>query len=504
MKNKMFRCVILLCAWSINLAVSAQATCPPAVQRAFETAQRACTNLERNQACYGNVALTLTTRSSVHDARFEQVGDIIDLIHVENIELAHDANGWGVALARLQANLPDTLPGQAVTMVLFGDVNVTNAVPADAQITVRVVNRGRLRSTPSSVNNANIVQTIEANTQLTAIGRTEPNDWILVQVGNQTGWLSTQVTSGDTTALPIVTDPNAPLFSQPLQAFYMTSGIGDSPCVGLPSSGILLQTPKGSASITLSVNGVTITLGSTVYLQATDAALRVFVLEGRATVQAQSAIALVAAGTWTTVPLDVTGRAPASAPTAPQPYDPTDLDGLPLGAALLPQVVAIANPVPVADLPQAIDSAFALNGGGLSGLYRFTRSDVQVFVENSSVGNCRNYYSADFTARLTFDDSLTLEGVQGDMWFSSQFFQNGRITLPREGDAFGNSDALQEAYTTPPQRSARQFWNSAETIRVVSPTEVRYQRTESTNFEVQGAIGNYACRYVYTGVWVGF
>ena len=34
---------------------------------------------------------------------------------------------WGVALMRIQANLPDTLPGQNVTMLIFGDVQIQNA-----------------------------------------------------------------------------------------------------------------------------------------------------------------------------------------------------------------------------------------------------------------------------------------------------------------------------------------------------------------------------------------
>ncbi len=39
---------------------------------------------------------------------------------------------WGLALTRLQADLPDTLPGQNVTVVLMGDIAVENAVPPEA------------------------------------------------------------------------------------------------------------------------------------------------------------------------------------------------------------------------------------------------------------------------------------------------------------------------------------------------------------------------------------
>jgi hypothetical protein len=36
-------------------------------------------------------------------------------------------SGWGIALMRLQADLPDTLPGQNVTVLLFGDVEIEDA-----------------------------------------------------------------------------------------------------------------------------------------------------------------------------------------------------------------------------------------------------------------------------------------------------------------------------------------------------------------------------------------
>ena len=42
-------------------------------------------------------------------------------------ELNEDAGVWGVAVMSLQADIPNTLPGQNVTFILFGDVMIENA-----------------------------------------------------------------------------------------------------------------------------------------------------------------------------------------------------------------------------------------------------------------------------------------------------------------------------------------------------------------------------------------
>ncbi|MEZ4670304.1 MAG: hypothetical protein R3E39_20550 [Anaerolineae bacterium] len=65
------------------------------------------------------------------DFKFDNVGDIVNVSSIQSMTLSPmnvDENRWGVALLKLQANIPDTLPGQNVTFLLFGDVEITNAV----------------------------------------------------------------------------------------------------------------------------------------------------------------------------------------------------------------------------------------------------------------------------------------------------------------------------------------------------------------------------------------
>ncbi|MEL6525658.1 MAG: hypothetical protein AAFQ07_08105, partial [Chloroflexota bacterium] len=58
---------------------------------------------------------------------FDNPGDTAAVDDIENLTLSpfeSSLTEWGVAVLVLQADLPDTLPGQNVTMLLFGDVDL--------------------------------------------------------------------------------------------------------------------------------------------------------------------------------------------------------------------------------------------------------------------------------------------------------------------------------------------------------------------------------------------
>jgi len=105
-------------------------TCDDVIDQATDVIYEACGSTSRNEVCYGNVNADITARTGRTLDRFEHVGDIVPLADVANIELtAFDelTGEWGVALMRVQANLPDTLPGQNVTVLAFGGVSLNNA-----------------------------------------------------------------------------------------------------------------------------------------------------------------------------------------------------------------------------------------------------------------------------------------------------------------------------------------------------------------------------------------
>jgi hypothetical protein len=106
-------------------------TCPAVVQSALSAAETACKTIGRNQACYGNITLEAEPQAANTKLLFNHPGDLAAVSDFKSLRLSSmdaAANTWGVALMKLQANLPDTLPGQNVTLVLFGDVTLKNAV----------------------------------------------------------------------------------------------------------------------------------------------------------------------------------------------------------------------------------------------------------------------------------------------------------------------------------------------------------------------------------------
>lgn len=130
---RLFPLLILLI--SVGAAAAQGQTCSELVEQAVAAVQDACADTGRNQACYGNVALEATPRAGAEAFVFEEQGDLVSVADIDRLTLSsldEEEGVWGVALLRIQANIPDTLPGQNVTFLLFGDVELQNAVAADA------------------------------------------------------------------------------------------------------------------------------------------------------------------------------------------------------------------------------------------------------------------------------------------------------------------------------------------------------------------------------------
>ncbi|MBL8133541.1 MAG: hypothetical protein JNL42_16890 [Anaerolineae bacterium] len=125
--------------------------CPRIVEEALSTVDSFCAATGRNQACFGHIALTADLRGEPGAISFEQPGDVVDVASLESMHLSPllaSTGEWGVSLMRLQANLPDTLPGENVTFLLFGDVEVQNAVPEEeeADASLKPMQAFRLRT----------------------------------------------------------------------------------------------------------------------------------------------------------------------------------------------------------------------------------------------------------------------------------------------------------------------------------------------------------------------
>ncbi len=119
--------IIVLCC-NIILVIAQVRTCPSLMDEALSLVGDACGDLGRNQICYGhNLAIVYDAQDTVI-SYFSDTGDIIPIFDIQTLEtspLDIDHVQWGVAMMSLQANLPDTMPGQNVLFVVYGDAELT-------------------------------------------------------------------------------------------------------------------------------------------------------------------------------------------------------------------------------------------------------------------------------------------------------------------------------------------------------------------------------------------
>lgn len=118
--------------FSSNLTATAMAdrnaSCQALIDRTIQASDNYCGGTNSNTACYGNNTLRAEL---VPDAtrRFSERGDIINVNQLSRLSaspLNLDLNEWGIAVFKVVANLPRSLPGETVTMVVFGNATLDN------------------------------------------------------------------------------------------------------------------------------------------------------------------------------------------------------------------------------------------------------------------------------------------------------------------------------------------------------------------------------------------
>lgn len=341
-------CLAAILCFSV-VSAAQEDICPSIVQQALTAVSDNCLGTGRNQACYGNVRISATVAEGARDFVFDQQGDVVNVADLQALRLSGMAapDEWGVALLSLQANLPDTLPGQNVTVLLFGDVQLENAgTPPPVTLDVTVSSNINVRSGPGTSNS--VLRGLSSGATVTAEGRNNAGDWVRIQLpdGSGTGWVSAPLVTidGDVMALAVVdasvTDAAGATYG-PMQAFTFRSGVGASQCAEAPQDGLLIQTPQGAGTVELLVNEVAISLGSTAYLQAVPGdVMTISMLEGLALVTASGVSVYAPAGTVVIIPLDANGVV-SGAPVI-QAYSAEQVASLPI--TLLPTPITAAPP----------------------------------------------------------------------------------------------------------------------------------------------------------------
>jgi hypothetical protein len=253
-------------------------TCPSLVLDALEAVGDNCGGLGRNSACYGfnRVDATFNEAVSVAEDFFSRPADRAELTTLESLQtvpLDIDLEEWGVAVMSVQANVPNTLPGQAVSFILLGDVSIDNAVapedaiqPADEPLTLTTTVNANVRGRPTT--RANILGGAPTGTQLLTDGLSADQQWFrIVFEERSVGWIFRELVTveGDPETLPVFTEEAR----TPMQAFYFKTGIGTVPTCNQSPAALIVQGPE-NVTVDITANGANIQIGSTVMLRTTE------------------------------------------------------------------------------------------------------------------------------------------------------------------------------------------------------------------------------------------
>jgi hypothetical protein len=334
--------VFFLSVFSSTL--QAQNECPGIVQTALQNLEQICSAVARNQACYANNSIASQGRTP--DYAFNSVGQVVNVADIQTLvtsPLDTNNNLWGVSLMRLQANLPNNLSGQNVSLIVFGDTELTNEYQAVPTSSASVSERANLRATPEEVDN--ILIALDAGTIVTANGISVDSLWIRIRTETGfSGWMNRNLLVGDFSTLQPVTSAT----SEPMQAFILSTGVGGTICDNVPQDGLVIQTPNGAGNMYFRINNVDIRLGSGMYITFDDYGdiqqMNMYLLNGSAEVTAQGETHEMLPGQISRVFITDDGQV-ESTPSQPRAYDFDDVEDLAIFADALGDDFSIATEV---------------------------------------------------------------------------------------------------------------------------------------------------------------
>jgi hypothetical protein len=208
-------------------------TCQQVLIRAMNLLQAKCDGVGRNVACYGHTQVKAQPRGDLA-LRFEAEGDRVAVQDIQSLvtfPLDEQTGTWGLSLLKLQANVPDSVPGQNITFLVVGETSIDNAsgdmqsfyfstglgsvtckeAPRDALV-VRSPKHNEVTFTANGVevtigstvvlraerNRAMTIELIEGHARITAMGGTrvlKPGEMLSIPLGGANGLTAVGVPS---------------------------------------------------------------------------------------------------------------------------------------------------------------------------------------------------------------------------------------------------------------------------------------------------------------------
>ena len=188
MSRKLFAALLLILLSALPvLHAQDNLTCPAPADIVASVAE-ACANLEADQVCLARAGVTADTGT---DSAFAQPGDRVTagaLAQLVTTAPTADSADFGAVLLNLRANLSrDT-----VRALVLGGAQIANTNDARLVLPASFRDVGRVRSSPSTTNDDNIMTTLQGGASVTAVARNDAGDWVQISFGDgELGWAAT-------------------------------------------------------------------------------------------------------------------------------------------------------------------------------------------------------------------------------------------------------------------------------------------------------------------------
>ncbi len=366
---------------TIGISVSAQSmTCPMLQEQALANIDEFCATQSANTLCYGHPTVSVVYNDVAEEIlQLTEPGNSIPLTSVDWFSTSNEADTWGTARAFFQVFSTDAIAPKPATLVAFGNTVLFNK--GTDGITIQTVDieitstqGANIRALPTT--EGRIIEPVLRGTTLTAVGISENGAWVQVYSNRgELGWVTISAVAGDVDALSTASPDDEPQeLILPLQGVNLQTGVADAGCTDVPESGVLIQTAMDGSPSVLFINGVTLALNGTVFLQAQpDSGMLVHVIDGTGTVSAVDGEQTIDTGYVSRIfmSLDDDGfLVPTEAPATPLVYDYNVLSSLPID--LLPAPSRVGLDIYTLITPRPIGGESPIAGMALDAPCKFT------------------------------------------------------------------------------------------------------------------------------------
>ena len=269
-----------------SLAAQAQ-SCEQIVAAAIASLEEHCGGLARDTVCYAHPAASASLNGGLPITDFAEAGaraSALEIARLRTSGLDNDKSQWGIAALHLSANLPRTVDGPGLIMLLGGEAALINEIAPDAAMAIQApistaaLEEATLYRHPGVIPEP--LAEVAAQDLLLVDAYDQTGEWLRVVNDGQVAWLEADKATRLQAMASLPTLGLGATFAW--QALTVSTG-SEYPECAEAEPWIAIQTPPGMG-MSMSINGVDIRLDSMATLQqAHGRALSMTVHRGQAT-----------------------------------------------------------------------------------------------------------------------------------------------------------------------------------------------------------------------------